>query len=92
MCGSRVHARSSFQVVAAVSNCRESAPPTQGRAARGIAYEEYTDPRYLDRVAAAYTRVFHHDKAAPPVIVNAPEIDFALGDADYGRAVDNLPE
>ena len=29
-------------------------------AARGIAYEEYMDPRYLDRVACAYTRFFHH--------------------------------
>ena len=43
-------------------------------------------PRYQDQVAAAYTRVFHHDEAAPPVIVNAAEIGFALGDADYARA------
>ena len=52
-------------------------------AARGIAYEEYMDPRYLDRVATAYTQFFHHYDAAPLVIVNASEIDFAHGDADY---------
>ena len=52
-------------------------------AARGVAHEEYMDPRYLDRVAAAYTRFFHHYEASPLVIVNAAEIDFAHGDADY---------
>ena len=52
-------------------------------AARGVAHEEYMDPRYLDRVAAAYTRYFHHYEASPLVIVNAAEIDFAHGDADY---------
>ena len=52
-------------------------------AARGIAYEEYMDPRYLDRVVSAYTRFFHHYEDAPLVIVNAAEIDFAHGDADY---------
>ena len=54
-------------------------------AARGIAYEEHMDPRYLDRVVAAYTRFFHHYEAAPLVIVNAAEIDFAHGDADYAQ-------
>ena len=54
-------------------------------AARGMPYEEDMDPRYLDRVAAAYTRFFHHYEAAPLVIVNAAEIDFAHGDADYAQ-------
>ena len=54
-------------------------------AARGIAYEEHMDPRYIDRVVAAYTRFFHHYEAAPLVIVNAAEIDFAHGDADYAQ-------
>ena len=52
-------------------------------AARGVAYEEYMDARYVDRVATAYTRFFHHYEASPLVIVNAAEIDFAHGDADY---------
>ena len=59
-------------------------------AARGIPYEEDLDPRYLDRVAAAYTGFFHHYDAAPLVIVNAAEIDFAHGDADYAQLFDLL--
>ncbi len=59
-------------------------------AARGIAYEEDMDPRYLDRVVAAYTHFFHHYDAAPLVIVNAAEIDFAHGDADYTQLFDLL--
>jgi len=58
-------------------------------AARGIPYEEYMDPRYLERVASAYTRFFHHYDA-PLVIVNAAEIDFAHGDADYEQLFDLL--
>lgn len=41
------------------------------------------DPRYLERVARACTRFVHHYEGAPLVIVNAAEIDFAHGDADY---------
>ena len=59
-------------------------------AARGIAYEEDMDPRYLDRVVTAYTHFFHHYEAAPLVIVNAAEIDFAHGDADYAQLFDLL--
>lgn len=59
-------------------------------AARGIPYEDDMDPRYLDRVVAAYTRFFHHYAAAPLVIVNAAEIDFAHGDTDYAQLFDLL--
>ena len=59
-------------------------------AARGIPYEEWMDPRYLDRVASAYTRFFHHYEGAPLVIVNAAEIDFAHGDSDYDLLFDKL--
>ena len=59
-------------------------------AARGIPYEEYMDPQYLERVVTAYTRFFHHYEDAPLVIVNAAEIDFAHGDADYDLLFDLL--
>ena len=59
-------------------------------AARGLAYEDSMDPRYLDRVAAAYTRFFHHYEDAPLVIVNAAAIDFAHGDDDYDLLFDKL--
>ena len=59
-------------------------------ASRGIPYEEHMDPRYLDRVASAYTRFFHHYEDAPLVIVNAAEIDLAQGDADYRLLFDKV--
>ena len=59
-------------------------------ASRGVPYEEHMDPRYLDRLAAAYTRFFHHYEAAPLVIVNAAEIDFAPGGGDYEQLFDLL--
>lgn len=58
--------------------------------ARGIRYEDWMDPRYLDRVASAYTRFFHHYEDSPLVIVNAAEIDFAHGDGDYDLLFDKL--
>ena len=58
--------------------------------ARGIPYEDWMDPRYLDRVASAYTRFFHHYEDAPLVIVNAAEIDFAHGDDDYDLLFEKL--
>ena len=59
-------------------------------AARGLAHEDSMDPRYLDRVAAAYTRFFHHYQDAPLVIVNAAAIDLAHGDDDYDLLFDKL--
>ena len=58
-------------------------------AARGIPYEDSIDPRYLDRVASAYTRFFHHYEGAPLVIVNAAEIDFVHG-GDYDLLFEKL--
>ncbi len=59
-------------------------------ARRGVAYEDNIDPRYLNRLAAAYTRFFYHYEAAPLVIVNAAEIDLAHGDADYGMLFEQI--
>ena len=52
-------------------------------ALRGVPYEDAMDPRYLERVASAYTRFFHHYEKAPLVIVNAAEIDFSHDGPDY---------
>ena len=59
-------------------------------AVRGIPYEDSMDPRYLERVAAAYTHFFHRYEAAPLVIVNAAEIDFTHDGADYDLLFDKL--
>jgi len=58
-------------------------------ATRGIPYEDSMDPRYLDRVASAYTRFFHHYDGTPLVIVNAAEIDFVHG-GDYDLLFEKL--
>ena len=59
-------------------------------AARGMPYEEWMEPRYLHRVAAAYTRFFHDYKGAPLIIVNAAEIDFAHNEHDYNLLFERL--
>ena len=59
-------------------------------AVRGIPYEDSMDPRYLERVAAAYTHFFHQYEAAPLVIVNAAEIDLTHDGADYALLFDKL--
>ena len=59
-------------------------------AARGVPYEVAMDPRYLDRVASAYMRFFHHYQDAPLVIVNAAEIDLAHSRADYEYLFDKV--
>ena len=50
---------------------------------RGVAYEQDLSPHYLHRLVAAYTRFFYNFDAAPLVIVNAAEIDFAHNEDDY---------
>ena len=59
-------------------------------ALRGVPYEDSMDPQYLDRVASAYTRFFHHYERAPLVIVNAAEIDFSRDGPDYDLLFDKL--
>ncbi len=59
-------------------------------AQRGIDYEDRIDPRYLHRLAGAYTDFFHHFDSAPLVIVNAAEINLAHGDEDYNLLFEQL--
>ena len=54
-------------------------------ARRGIGYERFIQREYLERVADAYARFFHHYSGSPLLIVNAADInplenkeDFAL--------------
>jgi deoxyadenosine/deoxycytidine kinase len=54
-------------------------------AKRGIAYEQGMDRAYLEKLCDAYTRFFLHYDAAPLLIVNAAEADFANDDADYAQ-------
>ncbi len=50
---------------------------------RGREFERGIDESYLSRVVDAYTNFFYHYTAAPLLIVNAAEIDFANNEHDY---------
>jgi deoxyguanosine kinase len=54
-------------------------------AKRGIAYEQGMDRAYLEKLCDAYARFFHLYDAAPLLIVNAAEADFANDDRDYAQ-------
>lgn len=59
-------------------------------ASRGVSYEDRMEPRYLHRLATAYTRFFFNYEAAPLVIVNATEINLAQGDDDYNLLFEQI--
>lgn len=50
---------------------------------RGIGYERDIESGYLESLNRAYTRFFHYYDAAPLLVVNATEIDFAHNDAHF---------
>lgn len=52
-------------------------------ARRGVAYEQYIDRGYLERLNEAYARFFHEFDAAPLLIVNAASIDPLSNQHDY---------
>ncbi len=52
-------------------------------ARRGIAYEQYIDRRYLERLNEAYARFFHEYAASPLLIVNAAVIDPVNSQSDF---------
>jgi deoxyguanosine kinase len=52
-------------------------------ARRGIRYEQDIGNEYLETLNQAYTRFFHFYDAAPLLVVNAAQIDFANNDAHF---------
>ena len=52
-------------------------------ARRGVAYEQYIDRGYLERLNEAYARFFHEFDGAPLLIVNAASIDPIANQHDY---------
>ena len=52
-------------------------------ARRGVAYEQYIDRGYLERLNEAYARFFHEFDSAPLLIVNAASIDPIASQRDY---------
>jgi len=52
---------------------------------RAIAYEQFIDRRYLERLNDAYARFFHEYEASPLLIVNAAAIDPVGSEADFAE-------
>ena len=57
---------------------------------RGIAYERDIEVEYLEMLNRAYTELFHFYDAAPLLVVNAAEIDFAHNDAHFQALLEQL--
>ena len=57
---------------------------------RGRSYEKTLSNEYLHRLSESYMRFFHNYDAAPLLIINATEIDFANNDNDYTLLLDQV--
>lgn len=59
-------------------------------ARRGDRRETRIDSGYLSRLNETYTRFFHHYDAAPLLIVNAADIDFASNEAHFAALAEEV--
>lgn len=57
---------------------------------RGIDFEQAIERDYLQSLADAYTEFFHYYDAAPLLIVNATEIDFANNETHFELLLDQI--
>ena len=58
----------------------------------GVGFEQHIGDEYHTNLCAAYTRFFHDYRAAPLLIVNAAEIDFAHEDRHFEALLAQLRE
>ena len=57
---------------------------------RGIDFERGMDAGYLQRLANSYSEFFHRYDAAPLLIVNTANLNFAESDADFELLVERI--
>lgn len=57
---------------------------------RGHRHEQTVSTDYLEQLSRAYAEFFHHYSAAPLLIINTDQIDFAHRDADFELLVERL--
>ncbi len=57
---------------------------------RGIEFERGMDAGYLQRLANSYSEFFHRYDAAPLLIVNTANFNFAQGDEDFRLLVERI--
>lgn len=59
-------------------------------ASRGRDFERPVTREYLERVAEAYTRFFHHYTRSRVLIVNASAVDLVHGEADFRQLLEQI--
>ncbi len=57
---------------------------------RGIAYEQYAQREYLERLSGAYMQFFHRYNAAPLLMVNTAELNFVDDDRDFRLLMEHI--
>ena len=57
---------------------------------RGIAFEREIDADYLESLISSYTEFFHFYNAAPLLVINATEIDFANNSSHFNALLDQI--
>jgi deoxyadenosine/deoxycytidine kinase len=57
---------------------------------RGIEYERSMDAAYLQRLANTYSEFFHRYDAAPLLIVNTGNLNFAQSEADFELLLERM--
>lgn len=57
---------------------------------RGIAYEQYAQRDYLERLSDAYMQFFHRYNEAPLLMVNTAELNFVDDDRDFRLLIEHI--
>ncbi len=57
---------------------------------RGVEYERSMDAAYLQRLANSYSEFFHRYDAAPLLIVNTTNLNFAQSEADFELLLERI--
>jgi len=57
---------------------------------RGIEFERGMAADYLSRLAASYSDFFHRYDAAPLLMINSENLDFAHSDADFELLLERM--
>ncbi len=57
---------------------------------RGVDFERGMDSDYLQRLANSYSAFFHRYEAAPLLIVNTSNLNFAESEADFGLLLERM--
>jgi deoxyadenosine/deoxycytidine kinase len=57
---------------------------------RGVEFERGMSPDYLRRLASSYSEFFHRYDAAPLLIVNSENLNFAERETDFALLIERI--